>query len=57
MVGVYPVKIQSQHIQARIDFFNKILLSFPRRYVSFFFSPEASQPKKNLWKQYPGPIS
>lgn len=23
MVGVYPVKIQSQHIQARIDFFDK----------------------------------
>lgn len=50
MVGVYPVKIQSQHIQARIDFFNKILPSFPRQHVSFSLplSPETSQPKKPL---------
>lgn len=33
-VGAYPVKVQSQHICARIDFFSKILVSFPRQHIS-----------------------
>lgn len=57
MVGVYPVKIQSQHIQARIDFFSKILLSFPRQHVSFSPHPRNIPTQKaagnNIQGQFP----